>query len=208
VAPAARIRPVEARDLADLYRVCLLTGDAGADASALYADPNLLGDVYAAPYAVLAPECAFVAEDAEGVGGYILGALDTAAFEQRLEAEWRPKVRARAPAPTGDPASWSADQQLAWLIHNPRPTPPRITGPYPSHLHIDLLPRLQGRGLGKAMMDAWLERTREMGSPGVHLGVAAANHRAIRFYRTYGFKTFQWPTPRPDAGGIYFVMKL
>jgi ribosomal protein S18 acetylase RimI-like enzyme len=204
----ARIRPLEARDLSDLYRICLLTGDAGADASAIYADANLLGDVYAAPYGVLAADCGLVAEDDDGVGGYILGALDTAAFEARLEAEWRPAVRARAPQPAGDPAGWNADQQLAFLIHNPRPTPPRITRPYPSHLHIDLLPRLQGRGLGKAMMDAWLELMRDMGSRGVHLGVAAANHRAIRFYRTYGFEEFRWPNPRPDAGGIYFVMTL
>lgn len=201
------IRGVEARDLSDLYRICLLTGDSGQDASALYRDPELVGHCFAAPYAVLEPSCGYVAEDAEGVGGYILGALDTLAFEAELEAEWWPALRGRYAAPTGDPAGWGLDEVRCWQIHNPRPPPARITGPYPSHLHIDLLPRLQGRGLGKTMIDAWLGRVRELGSSGVHLGVSRQNHRAIRFYERYGFETFRFPTAREDMG-LYFVMKL
>ena len=58
-------------DLDDLYRVCLATG---AGRCAVYQDPKLVGHVYAAPYAVLSPQSVFVVEDADGVGGYILGA--------------------------------------------------------------------------------------------------------------------------------------
>jgi ribosomal protein S18 acetylase RimI-like enzyme len=205
---AGLIRGVEPRDLDDLHRICLLTGDSGQDASALYRDPRLIGEVFAAPYAVLEPGSGFVAEDHQGVAGYILGARNTPAFEARLETEWWPALRARYVAPTGDPASWGPDEARAWEIHNPHPTPARITGPYPSHLHIDLLPRLQGRGLGKALIDRWLERMRELKSPGVHLGVSRQNVRAIRFYRTYGFEEFRFPRQRPDAEGLYFVMKL
>ena len=46
----------------DLYRICLLTGDSGADASSLYQDP----DFYAAPYAVHEPELTFLT-DRQGV---------------------------------------------------------------------------------------------------------------------------------------------
>jgi len=201
------IRGVEARDLGDLYRICLLTGDAGQDASALYRDPELVGHCFAAPYAVLEPGSGYVAQDGDGVGGYILGARDTLAFEASLEADWWPDLRPRYPPPTGDPAGWSLDDQRAWQIHNPRPPPARITGPYASHLHIDLLPRLQGRGLGKAMIDTWLDRMRQLGSPGAHLGVSRQNHRAIRFYQRYGFEEFRFPTAR-EGGGLYFVMKL
>lgn len=202
------IRGVEARDLEDLYRICLLTGDSGQDASALYRDPQLVGHCFAAPYAVLAPGSGFVAEDDEGVGGYILGALDTLEFEARLAADWWPALRPRYPPPTGDPAGWGLDEMRAWQIHNPRPPPARVLGPYPSHLHIDLLPRLQGRGLGQAMIDRWLAHMRGLGSPGVHLGVSRENHRAIRFYRRYGFDEFRFPTTRAGAGGLYFVMRL
>ncbi len=205
---APKIRDVQPGDVDALYRIALATGDSGADAARLYRDPKLVGALYAAPYAVLAPELALVAEDASGVGGYILGALDTLAFEVRLEAEWWPALRRQYADPTGDPARWSIEQLRAYQIHHPRPPPARITDPYPSHLHINLLPRLQGRGLGKAMIDAWLARIAAAGSRGVHLGVSPANHRALRFYAAYGLEEFRFPQPRAKPDTIYFVRSL
>jgi len=203
-----RIRPAVASDLNALYRICLQTGDSGQDATHLYRDPKIVGHLYAAPYLVLEPGSAFVAEDSHGVGAYIVGAVDTLGFEARLEAEWWPALRPRYPEPGGDPAGWSLDEMRAWQIHHPRPPPKRITDPYPSHLHINLLPRLQGRGLGQALIDRWLARMREAGSRGVHLGVSPVNHRALRFYRAYGFDTFRFPNPRGDTGAVFFVTTL
>lgn len=174
------IRPYRQSDLDKLYDICLATGDAGGDAAHLYRDPRLLGHVYAAAYGVLAPEAAFMAEDEEGVGGYILGARDTKAFEDACEARWWPALRARyrdvvAPA--------TPDERMRRLIHHPPRMPRRIADAYPAHLHIDLLPRLQGRGLGKRMLDAWREAVRVP----THLAVGGRNARAVRFYRAYGF---------------------
>ena len=58
MAAVAIVRPYHPADLDALYRVCLETGDAGRDATALYDDPTLLGHVYAAPYALFEPELA------------------------------------------------------------------------------------------------------------------------------------------------------
>ena len=201
----ALLRDTRPGDLDALYRICLATGDSGHDASTLYRDPQLVGHLYAAPYAVLEPELALVAEDDRGVGGYIVGALDTLAFEARLEADWWPDLRRRYADPAGDPAKWKLDEVRAWQIHHPRPPPARITDPYPSHLHINLLPRLQGQGLGKALLDRWLARLAAAGSRGVHLGVSPANHRAIRFYRAYGLEEFRFPRPKPEPDALYFV---
>jgi ribosomal protein S18 acetylase RimI-like enzyme len=203
-----RIRDVQLGDLDALYRIALATGDAGADAAHLYRDLTLVGRLYAAPYAVLAPEFALVAEDAAGVGGYIVGALDTLAFEARLEAEWWPKLRGQYADPTGEPKGWTLDQVRAYQIHHPRLPPARITDPYPSHLHINLLPHLQGRGLGRALIDAWLARIAAAGSRGAHLGVSPVNHRAIRFYRAYGLEELRFPRPKPEPDALYFVRAL
>jgi len=91
----------------------------------------------------------------------------------------------------GDPEQWTPDQRLMHLLHHPDKAFPRTLpvafGPYPSHLHIDLLPTAQGRGRGRALMERLLEALRRDGSAGVHLGVAAANARAIGFYEHLGF---------------------
>lgn len=44
------LRPARETDRAALYRICLETGASGQDATHLYADPLILGHVYAGPY--------------------------------------------------------------------------------------------------------------------------------------------------------------
>ena len=191
-------------DLGTLYRICLETGDSGEDATHLYRDPLVLGHVFTAPYATLEPRLAFVTEDDAGVSGYVLGAVDTAAFEERLEREWWPPLRGSYPDPDGAPADgWSPDQRMAHTIHHPRRTPAELLREYPSHLHIDLLPRAQGRGLGGRLIRRFLDELREQGSRGVYLGVGARNIRAIGFYRHMGFEELSH-----DSHGLLFAMKL
>src|SRR5690348_17451483 len=72
-----QIRPLRREDRDAVNAICLKTGDAGQDATALYRDPDLLGHLYAGPYAALEPESGFILEDEEGAGGYILGARNT-----------------------------------------------------------------------------------------------------------------------------------
>ena len=183
-----RIRRYRPGDLADLYRICLETGDGGNDATALYRDPDLPGHIYAAPYGVLEPSLAFVLEDPAGVGGYCLAALDTRAFERRLEAEWWPRLRRRYAEPDAAGRDrWTRDQWAAYLIHHPWSADDDIVGEYPSHLHIDLLPRFQGRGAGRRLMDLQMAALRDQGSPGVHFHVNAGNLRALGFYQHLGF---------------------
>lgn len=187
------IRPYRPDDLPALYDICLKTGDNGADASHLYSDPHIIGEIFAAPYAALQPECAFVAEDAQGVAAYILGAPDTRAFEARCEAEWWPALRQRY-ADTADVPSWkrTRDQWDAYYIHRPPANPQAAVDAAPAHLHIDLLPRLQGQGVGKRLMDAFLGRV----GGRAHLGCQAPNVRAQRFYEIYGFRRLEGVGPK------------
>lgn len=183
-----RIRGYRQGDLRDLYRVCLQTGDSGADATGLFRDPDLLGHVYAAPYGVLEPSLALVAEDPEGVGGYCLAALDTRAFEERMEREWWPPLRRRYREPdVTERERWTRDQEVAYMLHHPWPTEDDLVAAFPSHLHINLLSRAQGHGIGRELIGLQLAALRERGSQGVHLHVRAANRRALSFYDHLGF---------------------
>jgi ribosomal protein S18 acetylase RimI-like enzyme len=200
----ASIRPYRDSDLDELYRICLQTGDGGEDATSRFADPQILGHVFAAPYGLFEPSLAFVAEDEAGVGGYIVGALDSRAFEQRLEADWWPALRDRYPAPPPElpPDQWTPDQRAADLIHVPPTVPAELAQDYPSHLHINLVPRLQGQGLGRALMNTLTRALRERGSVGVHFFVRPANQRAIGFYRHLGFSVIS------AEGVVIFAMGL
>jgi ribosomal protein S18 acetylase RimI-like enzyme len=200
------IRPYRPEDLDDLYRICLLTGDSGADASHLYEDPRIIGELYAAPYGVLSPEFALVIEDEHGVAGYIVGTPDTSAFEARLETDWWPRLREVYPDPVKVPwAERSLDQHRARQIHRPTRTPTEVVTPFPAHLHIDMVPRVQGQGFGKRLIDRWLGLVSGMGARGVHLGVGEANKRAVRFYNAYGFQRLELPQ---YPGALWFTTTL
>jgi ribosomal protein S18 acetylase RimI-like enzyme len=203
----AKIRNYSRGDVDAVYRICLETGAHGKDATHLYRDPKVIGHVYAGAYVAFAPDSAFVLEDDEGVGGYVIGAVDTHAFEKKLEQDWWPGLRHIYRDPSDKPhQEWTADERMAYLIHHPSRAPRRIAEPYPSHLHIDLLPRLQGQGHGKQMLDAWFDRMRCGGSRGAHLGVGPANGRAVRFYQAYGLTEIERLDPPFNV--IYFGREL
>lgn len=185
------IRRARLEDEAALYDICLRTGDSGQDATGLYTDPRLLGHVYAAPYLHHAPDFAFVLEDTQGVGGYVLGAPDTAIFEATLEQHWWPPLRAEYPDPQAiPPTERTRDERLAYLIHHPGRTDAQVLRDYPAHLHIDLLPRMQG-GNGRPLMQHLIDALTEAQVPGVHLGVGRRNEKATHFYRRLGFEVLR-----------------
>jgi ribosomal protein S18 acetylase RimI-like enzyme len=64
----------------------------------------------------------------------------------------------------------------------------RLLPDFPSHLHIDLLSRAQGKGQGKLMMDRFIDYLRYNKIPGVHLELSSKNDRAFNFYRKYGMQ--------------------
>jgi GNAT superfamily N-acetyltransferase len=182
------LRDYHPSDLPYLYDICLRTGAAGKDASALYADPYLLGQYWAAPYAVRDPRLVLILEnEARRPIGYVLGTDDTEAFDRWMAAEWLPALRRLYPAIAGgvsDAEAWMrgliaaaprAERRREWLPD------------YPGHLHIDILPEGQGRGWGARLIDAFRARLASVGCAGVHLGVARANENAVAFYRKYGF---------------------
>jgi ribosomal protein S18 acetylase RimI-like enzyme len=166
-----------------LYRICLFTGDSGQDASHLYQDPDLLGHLYAAPYAVLEPELCFILTHSGQPCGYVLGTKNSITFREHCEQLWFPILRERYPYPAEDDISKDATlvRYIHWGFRD------RAYIDYPAHLHIDLLPIAQGKGWGRKMMATFLEKLRELKTPGVELGVSKENTRAVGFYEAVGF---------------------
>lgn len=195
----ATIRPATLHDLPGVYRVCLATGDSGRDASGFYRNPDLLGHVYVGPYVVGQPNLASVVADVDGVCGYLLAAEDTRAFEAWEEADWWGTLRHQYPLTAGT----TRDDEIVRMFHSPPRAPDSVVTAYPAHLHIDLLERARGRGIGRALVEQLLITLRERGSPGVHLDVAVDNPNGIAFYRHLGFTDLE---PTPDS--LYMGMRL
>ena len=179
------VRKFQEEDRPGLYHICLATGDSGANAEHLYNQKDMLGEIYVGPYLSFQPELSFTLIQ-DGVAGYALAALDTTSFENTLSNQWWPvileKYSNRSPENFNE-----RENNLFRYIQNPPLRSKEVISQYPSHLHIDLLEKAQGRGIGKAMMLLLLETLREQGSTGVHLGMGARNDRAFIFYTKLGF---------------------
>ena len=179
------VRKFQEEDRPGLYHICLATGDSGANAVHLYNQKDMLGEIYVGPYLSFQPDFSFTLIQ-DGVAGYALAALDTTSFENTLSNEWWPlileKYSNRSPENFNE-----REKNLFRYIQNPPLRSKEVINQYPSHLHIDLLEKAQGRGIGKAMMLLLLETLREQGSKGVHLGMGAQNDRAFIFYTKLGF---------------------
>jgi len=180
-----RVERAGLADMAGIYRVCLQTGDAGGDATALYPDPDLPSHVYAGPYVARGGGTQLVAVDDAGIAGYILSTDDTLAFESWAEASWWPPLRERYPLT--DEATPSG--RIVRLIHERQSESPELLAAYPAHFHIDLLPRTRGSGVGRTLIERLISELRERDVPGVHMGVDGRNTNAVGFYEHLGFAT-------------------
>ncbi|MCS5713803.1 GNAT family N-acetyltransferase [Herbiconiux sp. CPCC 205716] len=175
--------PARPGDRAAVLAICVRTGDAGRDATALHPDPRVLTDRWAAPYLDLEPELAVLAELDGDVLGYVLGTADTARFAERFAAH---------------PSSLTADERKEHAAGLISPEAARL----PAHLHIDLLPAAQGRGAGRSLIEAFVAAL-PAGTAGVHLVVDPANTGAQAFYPRVGFREL-----RRDAHGVVFGREL
>ncbi|MEO6713374.1 MAG: GNAT family N-acetyltransferase [Mycobacteriales bacterium] len=198
----ARIRPYRDSDSADLYEVCVRTADNGGDATGRYDSDRLMGDLFAAPYAVLEPDVAFVLEDDGRVVGYVVGTPDTAAFVAAYRQRWIPALADFYQAVAGAPSN---DTEFMLSLHfNPeRMLVTEVIDRFPAHLHIDLLPPYQRKGYGRQLMDTMLPALGRAGAAGVHVGMLTANTPARVFYDHLGFVELDVP----DAGVLTYLSR-
>jgi predicted NBD/HSP70 family sugar kinase/ribosomal protein S18 acetylase RimI-like enzyme len=192
------LRHATVDDKEDLYRVCLLTGDSGNDGTALFSDPQLLGEVFVGPYLTHSRTFAFALTDSSDNGravGYVLGALDTLSFFDLCDDLWFPTLRRRYASNKRHWASLRPNEHELITEHiNNREQScgvyrnmPGLLDDYPSHMHIDLVPEAQGQGAGTTLVCRLLDALRGAGSRGVHLTQSAVNDRAFAFYTKLGF---------------------
>ncbi|MCL1932047.1 MAG: GNAT family N-acetyltransferase [Treponema sp.] len=189
-----KIRKAVLSDLPYLYEICLKTGDESKDATALFSDPYTIGHYYIAPYLVCPEGICFIVEHEYRPQGYIAAVSDTLSFKRWMEEQWLPPLRERYPLPF-PPSHSDLEEAIIALFHKKQFPLDTTAQPwlvdYPAHLHIDLLPGIQGKGMGRALMEKLFAELAQKGTPGLHLGVGSSNANAVAFYKKTGFTVLQ-----------------
>ncbi len=194
------IRPYHTSDLTSLYKICLLTGNSGKDATKLLSDPDLMGHLYAAPYALFEPEVCFVITNNNKPCGYIIGTKDSQKFYEKCEKDWFPILRNRYPIAGESDKSFNS--VIIKRLHEGHKVKDELSN-YPAHLHINLLPETQGQGLGWKIINLFVDKLRELNVSALHLEVGKTNLGAIKFYEKLGFHII-----KEFKHSIAFGMKL
>ena len=179
----ATLVPLHHSHAPGVYAVCMEAAEPGWHTSMPEANPDLLGHVYAGPYLHFEPDLATIVVDSTGVAGYLLATSASQDFWAWQEKEWWPPLRSQYPL--GGQDDWNGE--ITKLIHTPPMAPEHIAQDFPAHFHIDLLPRAQGLGLGRTLIEGLEARLRNKSVGGVHMDVGSDNHNAIGFYQHLGF---------------------
>ena len=184
-------RPYHASDKEALYQICLQTADAGQDASEIYKDPSLLGDLYVGPYLAFQPELARVLEDELGICGYFVAVNDTVSYQEWFLREWLPKIQKGRDAPLKFEACESQNDALLASLFDFSMYQPDWLPRYPAHFHIELIERAQGKGYGTVWMQELFRLLQQQDSLGVHLGMHPDNQQAFSFFKKMGFNKLE-----------------
>ncbi|QLG13193.1 GNAT family N-acetyltransferase (plasmid) [Deinococcus sp. D7000] len=179
------IRPVRPADETRLGEIAYRTGFFGDSAGLYFPDAQLFADLWMRAYFRLPGAVGFAAQVDGEVIGYIVGAVDEAAYRRAV---------ARVVGGTALPGlltrrytrPWKA---LPYLIRSLRfPSPHASETDFPAHLHLNLLPQSRGLGLGRGLLRAFLERLGELNVPGVQLSTTDQNVAALGLYEAAGFR--------------------
>ncbi len=203
------IRPIQISDEPAVVDICYRTGYMGEDltGSGRFNDKWLFGLLFALYYVRYEMKTCFVSMDSRtgAVLGYILGAADSALQEKRFSLLMIWRIAARALLYS----SWRHPESFRTLLHFnrvQRTMPPLhdLYKDFPAHLHINMAPGYQGRGMGSALIERFEESMRSRGACGVHLVTSERNTRALSFYERHGYSVIRELSPGlwPDAPGV------
>jgi ribosomal protein S18 acetylase RimI-like enzyme len=196
-----RVRPYERGDRAAVRAVCFRTGYMGDPVDWMWRDEASFADMFSRYYTDREPESAFVVEVDGRVAGYLLGCVDsTRASNPGAVAGRHVLLRGIAFRPGTARVIWRTvgDAARDLATRRVRLRDLELTDPrWPAHLHIDLLPEARGRGAGRLLVGAWLDRLRDLGVPGCALQTMSENAGAIEFFSAVGFRRLGRPVLIP-----------
>jgi ribosomal protein S18 acetylase RimI-like enzyme len=183
------LRPYAAADRGALRRLCCEAAYGEVPLARAVPDAELFADLMTGYYTDWEPGSILVISHG-GLAGYLCGARDTRRQRRVQALRVAPAALLRFAARGGllARATWRvAGANLGRLL--PGGGEGRLElDRFPAHLHLALAPTARGRGLGRRLAEAFVERLAAAGVPGVHAVVREENAGARRFFERLGFR--------------------
>jgi ribosomal protein S18 acetylase RimI-like enzyme len=186
------IRYYQPADQLVLFEISADTAFFGEPVEAFLEDRRLYNDAFTRYYTDFEDPFVWVANSSQGVIGFLLGCCDT--FRQ--SKVWRSyiitKVLVRAISGKYRLGQRTASYAWGMLVGQIRGEEPRVDlNVYPAHLQNDVKQGYCGMGVGKRLIDAYLNQLYQLGRCGVHLATTSHNEAACRLYENIGFQLLE-----------------
>jgi GNAT superfamily N-acetyltransferase len=182
------VRPYQASDREDVFRIAADTAFFGKPVEAFLEDRQLFCDVFYRYYTDLESKHGWVVCASDQVVGFLMGCTNTASREIRWARRILPGVIWGLLKRRYQIGTLTTQYVLGLIRANLHQEIAHADWKkYPAHLHINVKADWQGKGLGHRLMKAFLEQLRTSGVAGVHLLTTNINSRACRLYEMLGF---------------------
>ncbi len=160
----------------------------GEPVEAFLEDRTLFTDAFARYYTQHEASLAWVAENADGLTGFLFGCADTTSQAKHWRRFIIGGVLVKAIAGKyrlGKKTAGFAGGMLAGML---RGEEARVDlNVFPAHLQIDVRQGFRGEGVGRRLIEAYLEQLRQLHARGVHLETTSHNAAACYLYEKVGF---------------------
>lgn len=183
------IRPFMPADQEALFKIAADTAFFGKPIEAYLDDRFIFLDLFYRYYTDLEPEHCWVAEANQEVVGFITGCTDSVSQQNKIKQIIVPQFLARLlrgkyrfGSKTWHYARrlWHAKRKKEFAYANPIK--------YPAHLHINIDHQWRGYGIGRRLIQIYLDQLIYENIPGVHLGTTSENKAACKLYERMGFQ--------------------
>lgn len=188
-----KIRQCIEDDLAAIADICYKTGFMGEDltGSGRFNDKILFSYLFCLYYPLYEIDNCFVAldDDKNGIVGYILGSRNTIEQEKRFTRKMVSRIVFRMCTHTifFHPESFSAVLSFMKSLEL-KEIEKTVYTKYPAHLHMNILPEYQKRGIGSMLIHTFEEYMNDKEVTGVHIWTSNKNVKAVPFYSKQGYE--------------------